>query len=303
VSAKYLVPAGLIAAAALGAVQTGPAPASITLTPVAELSLPAAPITRDDAPSDLPAVPDDAWRDLTNGITIADLQLGDGAPVGPGDRAVFDQAVWRADGVVAHTSWTTARPQAAEIGAGHALPGVETALVGMRPGGRRIARVPAAQAYGSFGTTGVPADTDIVVLLHLRAVGAPRRTPANPPQIPAERLITLEDGVAVVDLDPGTGVAADVGLTAVVELTLWSAEGAVIESSFARGQATRLRLGERRVLPAIEAAILGLKPGARRIVVVQPHRIADPTVESKLPADGPLTVELRVVDVVASPPI
>lgn len=302
-SAKYLVPAGLLAAAALGAVQTGPTPAPIALTPVAELSLPAAPITREDAPTALPTAPDDAWRPLSNGVQVAELAEGDGAPVEPGLRAVFDQAVWRADGADAHTSWTTARPLAAEIGAGHALPGVEVALIGMRPGGRRLARLPADQAYGSFGTVGVPPDTDVIVLLHLRAVGSPRRTPASPPQIPADRLISVEDGVGVVDLDPGAGVAAAPGLTAVVELTLWNAEGAVIESSLARGQATRLRLGERRILPAIEAALIGLKPGARRVVVIQPHRIADPTVETKLPADGPLTVELRVLEVVASPPL
>lgn len=102
---------------------------------------------------------------LPEGVLWIDLSPGDGQPVAAGDSAEIGLTGWLPDGSKVDSTVTVLR-----IGAGQVIDGIELALPGMKPGGRRQLVIPPGLGYGDQGREGIPPNAVLVYLVELRTV-------------------------------------------------------------------------------------------------------------------------------------
>jgi peptidylprolyl isomerase len=122
-----------------------------------------------DAPIDVDVEPSVGATELT----ITDLVVGDGPVAEADSTAAVNLILARGDNeVVVENTWESGQPLVVSLAQGQIPPGLVEAIEGMRVGGRRVATIPAADAFGEQGIPqlGLPANTDIIVVIDL--VGA-----------------------------------------------------------------------------------------------------------------------------------
>lgn len=102
---------------------------------------------------------------LPEGVLWADLSPGDGQPAAAGDSVEIGVEGWLPDGTRVDSSVTAVR-----IGTGQVIDGIELALPGMKPGGRRQLVIPPGLGYGSQGREDIPPNAVLVYLVELRSV-------------------------------------------------------------------------------------------------------------------------------------
>ena len=125
-------------------------------------------------PLDPAEAPTESGVDASEGATelsFEDLIEGDGAVLEEGQTAVFHLVLFRADnGVELDSTWTDEPIQIPMDLTG--FPALVQGMPGMSVGGRRAITAPPSLAFGDEGnpTIGLPADTDIVIVIDL--VGA-----------------------------------------------------------------------------------------------------------------------------------
>jgi peptidylprolyl isomerase len=81
-------------------------------------------------------------------LTIIDLQEGTGKAVVKGALITTHYTGTLEDGTVFDSSWERGKPFQCVIGTGRVIKGWDIGLMGMKVGGKRTLRVPAALAYG-----------------------------------------------------------------------------------------------------------------------------------------------------------
>ena len=114
----------------------------------------------------------DAFRSGPMGLELADLVKGDGDKPRKGERVCIDMAVWVDDALVDHTF---GKPNCWWFRYDHSLvmEGLTLGMKGMREGGRRQIRVPAALAVSQRAAEAqIPPGVDLV--LDVELVEAPR---------------------------------------------------------------------------------------------------------------------------------
>jgi peptidylprolyl isomerase len=105
-------------------------------------------------------------------IGIEDLVEGTGDVVQPGQTALVQLVVFRADtGEKLESTWEGGQPVNFVVGGGQILPGIELAVEDMAIGGRRQVHVPFLLAWGEEGNPNfdLPAETDVVIVVDLLA--------------------------------------------------------------------------------------------------------------------------------------
>jgi FKBP-type peptidyl-prolyl cis-trans isomerase len=126
------------------------------------------------APQAPPAVPADGWSDLGDGLRIASLAPGEGDPPAAGAVVSLDYSVFLADGTAVSSTLSRGEPVPFPLGKAALLPGVERAVLTMRPGGRALVEVPPALGAGERGLQGViPPGATLLVEVQLVAIAPP----------------------------------------------------------------------------------------------------------------------------------
>jgi FKBP-type peptidyl-prolyl cis-trans isomerase len=106
-------------------------------------------------------------------LLIEDLVVGDGKELELGQTAYLHLIAFRADtGEQVASSWETGQPQPIQFAEQGSLPGIIEGMAGMKVGGSRKMIIPFADAFGSTGNPdlGIPADTDLVLVIDLIAI-------------------------------------------------------------------------------------------------------------------------------------
>jgi peptidylprolyl isomerase len=110
-------------------------------------------------------------------LQVADLKKGSGALIARGDTAIvqYTGVIWKpgdpGNGTVFDSSWTTGSPVAFPVKSGSLIKGFVTALAGQRVGSQVLAVIPPSQAYGSAGSTSVPAGATLVFVVDVLGKG------------------------------------------------------------------------------------------------------------------------------------
>jgi len=101
---------------------------------------------------------------LPIGVLYADLAAGAGAEVVAGDSVEIGVQGWLPNGTRIDSTVAALR-----VGAGDVIPGIDAALPGMKPGGRRKLVLTPGLAFGAEGRDNIPANAVVVYDLELRA--------------------------------------------------------------------------------------------------------------------------------------
>ena len=101
---------------------------------------------------------------LPSGVLYADVTPGTGDPAVAGDSVEIAYQGWLPNGSKVDSAVTAVR-----VGAGDVLAGIDAALPGMQPGGRRKLILPPGLAFGPEGRGNVPPNTVLVYEVTLRA--------------------------------------------------------------------------------------------------------------------------------------
>lgn len=196
---------------------------------------------------------------------VTDLEEGDGVEAEDGFLVagayrgwIYDEAL--ADNRGEEFAMATAEdPLVFRLGAGQVIAGVDRGVAGMRVGGRRRMLIPAADAFGTAGTTSVPANSALVVEFEL----------------------VFADPVpfSVTELVVGTGAVAEDGKRLTVHYTGWLYDpfaddhrGTQFDSS-RDGEAFGFTLGdtgESGVIAGWNEGVVGMRVGGQRRLVI-PH--------------------------------
>jgi hypothetical protein len=109
--------------------------------------------------ADMAKLPDGVlWQDIVTGDTLGRVAMaGDSVEIG------FDG--WLPDGAKVDSGFAELR-----IGTGSILAGIDAALPGMTPGGRRKLVIPPGLAFGAEGTGEIPPNAVIVYNVELRRI-------------------------------------------------------------------------------------------------------------------------------------
>ena len=113
---------------------------------------------------------------------------------------------------------------------------------------------------------------------------------------------TLEGGMKARTLAEGTGPAAQVGQVATIQFVAWLDESGVrgreLYSTYREARPVSFVVGTDKVMPAWNAAVQGMKPGGKRMLLVPAAMgYGADGVEGLVPADAPLVFQIELVKV------
>ncbi|MBI5331413.1 MAG: FKBP-type peptidyl-prolyl cis-trans isomerase [Betaproteobacteria bacterium] len=107
-----------------------------------------------------------------SGLEIEELQVGDGAEAGKGQRVTVHYTGWLTNGTKFDSSLDRNDPFDFPLGRGHVIPGWDEGVAGMKVGGKRKLTIPPHLGYGAYGAGGViPPNATLVFEVELLNVG------------------------------------------------------------------------------------------------------------------------------------
>src|SRR3569832_2684495 len=89
---------------------------------------------------------------LPDGLQYWDITIGKSVPAAKGRRVRVHYTGWLLDGTKFDSSHDAGRPFVFTLGLGQVIAGWDEGIVGMKEGGKRQLRIPAALAYGEQGS-------------------------------------------------------------------------------------------------------------------------------------------------------
>ena len=125
---------------------------------------------RDGVQIDKP-IPVDAYTSSASGLEIADLKPGSGAAAAKGNQATVHYSGWLTTGKRFDSSAVKNKPFTFTVGARKVIKGWDEGVEGMKVGGVRQLRVPAALGYGQRGhPPRIPQSATLIFEIELLAV-------------------------------------------------------------------------------------------------------------------------------------
>jgi FKBP-type peptidyl-prolyl cis-trans isomerase len=125
---------------------------------------------RDGVQIDKP-IPVDAYTSTASGLETADLKPGTGAAAAKGNQATVHYTGWLTTGKRFDSSAVKNKPFTFTVGARKVIKGWDEGVEGMKVGGVRQLRVPAALGYGPRGhPPRIPQNATLIFEIELLAV-------------------------------------------------------------------------------------------------------------------------------------
>ena len=103
------------------------------------------------------------------------------------------------------------------------------------------------------------------------------------------------NGAYYRDIVPGTGAPLAVGQTLVVRYTGWLSDGTQFDSNVTKPDALVFKLGAREVIPGFDEAMVGVKVGAKRQLIVPPALAYGPFQYGPVPGNSVLVFNVEVI--------
>lgn len=126
----------------------------------------------DTACAALTAVPADSMSEAAEGLLTLTRREGSGPAAESGDTVRVHYLGCLTDGTKFDASYDRNQPFSFRLGAGRVIRGWDLGVVGMRPGGVRILRIPPEIGYGERGTPGGPIPPNATLLFRIERLGA-----------------------------------------------------------------------------------------------------------------------------------
>ncbi len=199
---------------------------------------------------------------------------------------------------------------------GNTIPGLITALTGVKAGSRILYAIPPRDAFGTGGRTdaGISGSDDLVVVADILSVNRPlsQATGTEVPPVAGLPTVTFDatNGPTITvpktaaptalvsqNLIDGAGAVVAAGQTITVHYTgaLWS-DGTVFDSSWTRKAPANFVIGQGQVIPGWDKSLVGKKVGSRILLVVPPADGYGAQANGKIPANSTLVFVIDILD-------
>lgn len=108
----------------------------------------------------------------------------------------------------------------------------------------------------------------------------------------------IRSGIFVRDAREGEGGTVRPGDRVVVHYTGWLPDGTQFESSYEDGAAVEFRLGDGEVVRGWEEGVVGMRPGGRRVLVLEPrHAYGGRGVPGVIPPQSTVVFEIYLLGI------
>lgn len=201
-------------------------------------------------------------------------------------------------------------------GTGSTIPGLLTALTGVKAGSRILYAIPPVDAFGTSGRTeaGISGSDDLVVVADVVSVRRPlsQATGTAVPPVAGQPTVTFDAAAGPTitvpktdapttlvsqNLVDGAGAEVKAGQTITVHYTgaLWS-DGTVFDSSWSRKSPASFVIGQGQVIPGWDKTLVGKKVGSRVLLMVPPADGYGAQANGKIPANSTLVFVVDILD-------
>jgi peptidylprolyl isomerase len=273
-------------------------------------------VTGDD-PAVTPQVTIAAPPANVSATAVKTLKEGTGEESGEGSKVTVRQALFLGkDGKQLQSDFESKETPTFIVQGSDTIPGLITALTGVKAGSRILFAIPPAEAFGSNGraAAGIGATDDLVVVADILAVGKVLQQAEGTPVAPVEGQPTVAfdpasgptitvpktaapTALVVQNLVDGNGPEVKSGQTITVHYTgaLWS-DGSVFDSSWTRKSPATFGIGTGNVIPGWDKGLVGKKVGSRVLLVVPPADGYGDQAQAKIPANSTLVFVVDILD-------
>ena len=250
--------------------------------------------------------------------TVKTLKEGSGEESSEGSNVTVRQALFLGkDGKQLDSNFDSKDTASFLLSAnGNTIPGLLTALTGVKGGSRILYAIPPADAFGTSGRTeaGIAGSDDLVVVADIVSVSRPLTvaTGTAVPPVAGQPTVTFDPTAgptitvpktdaptALVNqnLIDGAGAEVKAGQTITVNYTgvVW-ADGTVFDSSWARKSPASFVIGQGQVIPGWDKTLVGKKVGSRVLLVVPPADGYGAQANGKIPANSTLVFVVDILD-------
>ena len=206
---------------------------------------------------------------LPTELVITDLTEGTGPGAVEGDTVVVHYVGVRSvDGTEFDSSYDRGTPFPVQPGSGQVIKGWDQGLIGAKQGGRRQLDIPADLAYGDTPQGDIIQPGDALTFVIEVVAVIPKPDPAEEPAVSIPPTPNQTEQT-FTDLIVGDGAAINPGQTVAVRYVAFSAaDGAQLDSSWISGQTLVFVPGGQQLPPGLEQAVVGMKIGGRRQVII-----------------------------------
>ncbi len=273
-------------------------------------------VTGDD-PAKTPTVKIATLPVSVSATAVKVLKDGSGQESGPTSRVTVRSVLFLGkDGKQLDSDYDSGGSQSFVLSSDQTIPGLNTALTGVKAGSRILFAIPPVDAFGSAGqaAAGIGPTDNLVVVADVLSVGTPLASAEGTDVPPVSGLPTVtfdkKSGPAITVpkaaapttlvsqlLIDGTGAPVKAGQTLTVHYTgvVW-ADGSVFDSSWTKGSPFSFELGAGAVIPGWDKGLVDKKVGSRVLLVVPPADGYQDKATGKIPANSTLVFVVDILD-------
>jgi len=249
--------------------------------------------------------------------TVKTLKEGTGDESVEGSKVTIKQALFLGkDGKQLQSDYETKETPSFILQGSDTIPGLITALTGVKAGSRILFAIPPSEAFGVNGRTeaGIGATDNLVVVADIVAIGKVLKEaegaavapvdgqptvafdPATGPTITVPKTAAPTTLVSQ-NLVDGTGAEVKTGQSITVHYTgVLYADGTVFDSSWTRKSPATFAIGTGNVIPGWDKGLVGKKVGSRVLLVVPPADGYGAQGQGQIPANATLVFVVDILD-------
>ncbi len=253
--------------------------------------------TGEDKKQTRPPLDSKEWKVQKSGLEIWDVKEGTGDAATLADEVTVHYTGWLTDEKATEFDSSRTEKEPIKFKLKGLIKGWQEGIPGMKPGGIRRLKVPAALGYGDRKAGDIPAGSVLVFEIELIATKSPPSAKLARPKLDAKEWKKLASGLEIWDVKEGKGDAAKLESTITIHYTGWLTDDkvTVFDSSLDRDRKATFPLED--LIPGWKEGIPCMKPGGVRRLKIPADLAYGEKGRPGIPANSVLVFEIELFEV------